>query len=346
MRKLFLALLLFLSALPAAAVIKFNAGDPMTTAASFAGSKRPPGGGVILHVSGTFDGASVALEVNGGSAWIAADTCEAMTAAQVCRAAIGPVDLRMTLSGVGAGTSISVVGFEAQAVVASSYSGGGATDWATIAGGASTEAFLIDTGGSLGPTGTGTVTATSAALASATTWASVSTPNVIHTPPGASGGFVFREFGGGTDAVRISHDGTNGMVASLVGRLDLDSPSGVFQFDHSSPNLRNDNGLGLHIINQGIFAQFAPGWGPDFADQDTLMYPCAANCIGLKAGNVGTLQVRADRVQAVGCVNFGKLSTAPSGAACDRYYDTDLQAWCTHNGTNWLDDFTGLVTCS
>lgn len=119
MRKWIASLLLLVAPVPAGATIRFNSGTAMTADGSFTGSKRAPGGGVILHVTGTFDGASVALEVNGGNAWIAADTCAAMATAQICRAAVGPVDLRITISSAGAGTSLQVVGFEAEAVISS-----------------------------------------------------------------------------------------------------------------------------------------------------------------------------------------------------------------------------------
>lgn len=47
-----------------------------------------------------------------------------------------------------------------------------------------------------------------------------------------------------------------------------------------------------------------------------------------------------------GCQQHGKHTTAPSGAECDSYWDTDLNLRCWHNGTNWVQGDDWTTVCS
>ena len=158
MKRFFLALALAAAAVPAAAVIRFNSGVAITANGDYEGSKRSPGGGVVLWVTGTFGGATVTLKGDPGGGPVAADTCDAITSAGVCRAGVGPVDVSVTVSGASGTTSLVVVGYEANLVVASTALGGvGEVSFADVTAGTNPNALLVS--GSLGKSGDGSVTA-------------------------------------------------------------------------------------------------------------------------------------------------------------------------------------------
>ena len=342
MRGAALVLVLVLAA-PAGATVLFNGGAAMTANGSYTGSKIPPGGGIILHASGTFDGASVALEANAGAAWIPADTCEAMTAAQVCRAAPGPVDLRITITGAGGSTSISVVGFEALAVV-SSGSGGAAAAWSTITGGTSTEDFLI------GATGTMAASPGGVLHASGITQGTDSSDRVITLSklsgvafgarPTSSDAHIF--FDGpitGADC-HIWYDDSIGTWAGLnfaagTNRWLVGLGSGLFRSESAVGMLGSGSNLTTAVFRAHTSYNVGLGGTP-------------ASGIGtLVADGTAALTFASTYVQQLGCKFFGKLASAPGGAAeCDSYYDTDNQSPCVHTGAGFVEVGDLTTSCS
>lgn len=418
---LLLALFLLACVLPwccvakAGAVIRFNGGDPITANGSYTttpASKISPGGGVILHFVGTFDTATFALEVDAGAGWIPAKTCNAVTAQEVCDAGIGPVNMRITVTGAGASTSVTVIGHECQAVAmlqtgggavttvfaragdvvavagdyecsevtgcvtsaaagthAAQHQHGGADEIATATAGAnaipkagaggtlaaswipptgfdtvgtgtnSTATMTVGTGSSITTTGTGRVLGMS-----------LSSPDLVAEPP-AAGGFLNVRAPGGVHDLEIAHDGSNGYIRSTAGTIMLRSHGGAGQtrvrLESSNPIFEDTGTFGFQIMSStGVFGRFVNGWGADYTDTDTLLFDCGDNCVGLKAGGTETLRAYSDRTEIRDCKVYGKLSTAPSGAACDRYYDTDVNRWCFHSGSGWLQVDDSTTSCS
>lgn len=328
MRRLLLFLLfLAASAAPAGAAITFNAGAPMTLAASYAGSARPYGGGIILHVGGTFDGANVALQVSGGAGWITADTCDLMTVAQVCRAAVGPVDLRLTITGPGAGTSITAVGFEVQAVV-SSAAGGGAVTFDLVGAGTNANALVVGTGGTLSPTGSGSILASTFAGAATLTGQLL----VIDGSPGSP-------------AVAAASDTDAGIFFSSSS-VRITSRAAKYAIYDSNGDLYDGSQAMGWLFPSDSAAETVPTLVPGRSDPDTGIGRDTID------GGVSIIDEATEVFRAVstygmtmGCKNFGSLSAAPAGAACDTYFDTDIPAWCCYT-SSWVQCDDNTTGCS
>ncbi len=107
----------------------------------------------------------------------------------------------------------------------------------------------------------------------------------------------------------------------------------------SAPVLAQSIGVAtqqLCTVSAGVvaFVPGATGVGPTLSakGETNLNYNISGNGTG--------------GVSVQGCVNFGKLSAAPAGAACNTYYDTDINLYCFHNGTSWLQFDDSSTGCS
>lgn len=342
MRKLFL--LLALIAAPLGATIEFpetgsvSPATPITANGNYAGSKISYGGGVILHVVGTFNGASVALEVNGGGGWVAADTCATMTTAQVCRAAVGPVNLRVTVTSAGGSTSLQIRGFEAEAIVAS-VSGGGAADWTTITGGTSTEAFLIGTGGTLSATGTGTIDATSAAEIDTdfdgTPEVSVAGGAVIlDTDDDAAAEFQFDSVSGSTKALR---------TLGTALRIYYSTTTVAGEMSATGLSAYNATGLLQGSLLRVATTCTAPSVAVYQATDATtgIGRDATTGALCLTDNGSGVAQIHHDgsdgRVRVFDVLQLNPRAAAPATPGTgDVYYDSDNSAPCVYTGAGFV----------
>jgi hypothetical protein len=253
----------------------------------------------------------------------------------------------------GAGASFEVDGaVSSMAVAGRRGGGGGAADWTTIAGGTSTEDFLVATGGSFGPAGSGAITATTAPWSGLTgSPFAASSPGLVLTLPEVGGDLLVRPAGGvGATDLRIYPQATGGTISYGTDAVDLntsDAFGGIALIDDGNVVLAADYTFGIMGKVGGS------GWLLDPANPSLTactIYPrnggpCIAGTLTVGALNVGAVNMLtwdADAVTVVGCKHFGKLSTAPTGAVCDNYFDTDLAMFCIHDGAGFVqaDDYT------
>lgn len=164
---------------------------------------------------------------------------------------------------------------------------------------------------------------------------------------------------------QLALSGGNPSIKASAGSLFLDVGTAYFRGTGGS----NDGKLQVSAASisqviappttRGLIVEFETGIGTSTPDRNLevldnsgnpqfrLTYTDNADYCDFEVDSAGDLTITptGGKVGIVGCITNGKLSSAPSGAACDRYYDTDVNEWCCHNGTNWFECDDNTTAC-
>lgn len=348
MKILFTFLTLAVLAAPAFARVEFNSGAAITADGNYVASKVVHGGGIVLWVTGTFDGASVALQGDpdgaGAAPFAAVDSCDAVVAAGVCRAAPGPVNLRVAVTSAGASTSLLVYGFEARIMISSAAAGGGATGFDAITGGTNTAAaMVVGTGASLGISGTGTIAGTSL------DWDGDGNENVADVT--------------GVISFDIDDDGVVDLeISKVASRVIIKAPAAtpILQLNVNGRNAELDfSSAAFGMVNSSGLLQGAFNWNATNGTTipSILTYQGASPNTGFGYAGADITAIRSgseiSRSTATGfevtdglTLKLPVSATAPASATGRVYFDSSEGAPCFYDGSGWKRiDNIGL-TCS
>ncbi len=356
----------------AATAQHFNDAAAMSTAASPYEEDFPFGGAAVIWIDGTWGSATATITVAKGpnGPWLSptaagsATDCGPFTDDGACQFTMGPGSVRIALSG---GTGDLIFARLLPSSSAARATTGAATQLAagdsdlTIAdAGAGTLVATMD-GGEVWTTNAGGLTIGGT---DATDRLVLPLSNDAVTPTLAFGDGDTGLYESSDDQLTASFAGVAGYIVDatsirttgVAGNPQMlrevcsgtnpvwtvsSSTSGLGCGDTNSPSVV---GGGVEVtrfntLASGVnFLDFTPGIatnGPIMAADGT------DTNIDLLLTGKGT-----GGVSASGCVSFGKLSAAPTGAACDVYWDTDLNISCSFNGTNWVQNDDWSTVCA
>jgi hypothetical protein len=186
------------------------------------------------------------------------------------------------------------------------------------------------------------VTATSAPWAGITDAPlTTASPDLILEPPSVGGVLSIRQPAGvaGVDDLDLWHDGTDARILSMSGVLLLYTAGTaqklkITQSGGGFASLETESGNQFRISGNNFY--------PERDGEGIAYYSGDETELWLWAGSAERMRLTAGYVSAMGCKFFGKLSTAPTGAVCDNYFDTDLAMFCIHDGAGFVqaDDYT------
>lgn len=334
--------------------------------------RRHHGGGGMIQVAGTLDGATLVLQFSAAfpeAPWHTVTECAAITESpSYCIFNLGEAVVKVSLTSPGASTKVSVWLTGSRGRFFVGVMGGGATSFDAIGAGTNTEALLMGSGGSLAVVDSGTITATAAPFSGVTSGTlttgtltlgtgaemttsgtgriarlSVSAPDVFWEAPSAGGALRLRAAAASSSQDLTITPATNPTLRALGGNLIVSNSVGeVF---------RTANGGGRQAVNFGGTYIWSGSGSP------SVVHLSSDNSTGFSNDANGAYMIQAsqpkvaaysNRVELMGCKNFGKITGGlPSGGAeCDVFFDSDVKRWCFHTGSGWVQTDDSSTACS